>query len=192
MGGPRNPSHLCHNRGLVDQFPSEHQIGAPVSLDGCEQLAVALANRGKQDLAQGALCSLANIHQHGYQLVVFRVEDRPNRGKLQTKRNDLGTEEFGNRKNRSVAPVPQLERQGYERMDVAKGAEAGEKNAHALLCSVNARYDGSAKAAYLKGLFENLEAVLQLELRACLFAGLEQRCASARSLFPAWLRGAGG
>jgi hypothetical protein len=32
-----------------------------------------------------------------------------------------------------VASLPQLERQGYEGMNVAERAEAGENNAHALL-----------------------------------------------------------
>ncbi len=62
----------------------------------------------------------------------------PTGRKFQAQRNDLGTKEFRNSQNRDVASLPQLERQGYERMDIAESAEAGENNAHALLLQCNA------------------------------------------------------
>ncbi len=77
MRGPGDPRNLGDDRGLIYQFSGEHQIGASLGLDGGEQFAIALANCGKQDLAQGTLGSLANIHQHGHELVVFRLRIGP-------------------------------------------------------------------------------------------------------------------
>ena len=170
MRRPRDAGDLGYNRRLIDQLPGEHQVGAPLGLDDREQLPIALANGGKQDVAQGALRSLANVHQHGHQLVVFRIEDGADRRELQAQGNDLGPKEIGNRQNRNVAPALQFKSKGYQRMDVAEGTEAGEDNAHALLLQCKWRADS-------KRILEKLEAVFELELLARFFAGLEQRCA---------------
>src|ERR1700722_7212726 len=59
-------------------------------------------------------------------------------------------------------------------------------------CSVNAQHEGTANAAGLECVLEDLEPPLQLELLPRLFAGFEQRSACTRSLFAAKLGGANG
>ena len=60
--GPRNPRDLGHDRGLVNQLSGEQQIRATFGLDHREQLLVALANGGKEYLAECAFRPLADVH----------------------------------------------------------------------------------------------------------------------------------
>jgi hypothetical protein len=106
-------------------------------LDGGEQFLVALANGGKQNFPQGAFGSLANVHQHGYELVVFGVENGPDGCEFQSQRNDFGAEELRDCKHRLMASALKLKSQGNERMNIAEGTKAGEDYAHASLFQFN-------------------------------------------------------
>src|SRR5258708_1122993 len=97
-----------------------------------------------------------------------------------------------------MPPPLQLEREGYEWMDVAEGAEAGENNAHALLLQCKcARLReeqeqqkepaGKRNRKRLQPLLEEFEAPFQLKLLASLFARIHQRCARSRGLLCAEL-----
>jgi hypothetical protein len=67
---------------------------------------------------------------------VFRLEDGANGREFQSQGNDPGTEELGSGEHWEMAPPPQLECQGDERMNVAKRAKAGQNNAQCAASAV--------------------------------------------------------
>jgi hypothetical protein len=78
--------------------------------------------------------------------VTIRVQRRPDLGKRQPKRLDLGTEDLRHRQHRHVAPPPHLQRNANERVYIAQSAKGSKNNPHVAGSSLTDAHDDGVAA----------------------------------------------